>query len=308
MLIAGIDENGLGPLLGPLVVTGASFVSRSYDRQRFQSLAGPDLPAADSKVIFAPRRAAAAEDAVLRWLDVFGYNARDTAELEEKIVAPAPFEARCPSRKPAICAGDPLALPRAATRRSGVRSAEVRERFDRAGIAAGRVASHVLCAGAFNRVHEERRMNKLRLDFSLMMSVARHLCRGEGAGGDGDALVLCGKVGGTASYGAWLEEEGLDVAEVLLEGRDESAYEVRGLGRIRFLRDGDAAHLPIAVASMVGKYLRELAMERLNRALGREGKTRVSGYRDRVTARFVAETAAERAAAGIVDDCFLRRV
>jgi hypothetical protein len=59
---------------------------------------------------------------------------------------------------------------------------------------------------------------------------------------------------------------------------------------------------------MVGKYLRELAMERLNRALGREGRTRASGYRDRVTARFVAETAAERVAAGIADDCFLRRV
>jgi ribonuclease HII len=303
MLIAGIDENGLGPLLGPLVVTGASFVSRSYDRERFQSLAGPDLPAADSKVIFAPRRAAAAEDAVLRWLDVFDCSARDTAELEQKVVAPAPFEARCPSRKPAICAGDPLALPRAGTRRPGASSLDVRDRFDRAGIAEGSLVSHVLCAGAFNRALEERRMNKLRLDFSLMMSVARRLC----AAGDGDALVLCGKVGGTASYGAWLEEEGLDVAEVLFEGRDESAYGVRGLGRIRFLRGGDAAHLPIAVASMVGKYLRELAMEPLNRALGREGTTRVSGYRDSRTARFVAETAAGRAAAGISDDCFLRR-
>jgi len=307
MLIVGIDENGLGPLLGPLVVTGASFRAPSYDRERFFSLAGPDLKAADSKVIFAPGRAAAAEDAVLRWLDVFGCGARDSAQLEEKIVAPAPFEAGCPPEIPGICTGEPLALPRVAARRSGGPSLGVRERFDRVGTKAGNVASHVLCAGAFNRALEARAANKLRLDFALMMSIARHLCGGRGEGEGDDALVLCGKVGGTASYGAWLEAEGLEVVEVIREGRDESAYEVRGLGRLCFVRDGDASHLPIAVASMVGKYLRELAMERLSRALGREGRTRVSGYRDRRTAQFVAETAAERAEAGISDACFLRR-
>ena len=303
MLIVGIDENGLGPLLGPLVVTGASFRAPAYDRARFFSLAGEDLPAADSKVIFAPGRAAAAEDAVLRWLDAFGCDARDTAQLEERIAAPAPFAAPCPAEIPAICAGDPLPLPRAAARRPGGCGLGVWDRFDRAQVRPGAVASSVLCPGAFNRALEARSMNKLRLDFALMVSVARRLC----AGGGGDALVLCGKVGGTAAYGRWLAEEGLDVAEVIREGRDESAYEVRGLGRLCFVRDGDASHLPIAVASMVGKYLRELAMERLNRALGRKGKERVSGYRDKRTARFVADTAAKRAEAGIADACFLRR-
>jgi len=303
MLIVGIDENGLGPLLGPLVVTGVSFRAPLYDRERFFSLAGPDLPAADSKVIFAPGRAAAAEDAVLRWLDVFECGARDSVQLEREVVAPAPFEARCPPEVPGICVGEPLALPRLVARRSGELSLGARERFDRVGAKAGAVAAHILCAGAFNSALEARSMNKLRLDFALMMSVARRLC----AGGGGDALVLCGKVGGTASYGPWMEALGLEVVEVVREGRDESAYEVRGLGRICFVRDGDASHLPIAVASMVGKYLRELAMERLNRALGREGKTRVSGYRDSKTARFVAETAAKRAEAGITDACFLRR-
>ncbi|MCK9463539.1 MAG: hypothetical protein M0R80_28285 [Proteobacteria bacterium] len=303
MLIAGIDENGLGPLLGPLVVTGAAFQAAAYDRELFFSLAGPDLPAADSKVIFSPRRAADAEDAVLRWLELFGQGARDTAALAERLVAPAPYPAPCPAEIPGICGGEPLPLPRSVAPGSKGLAPEVRERFSKAGVAPSSAASHVLCAGAFNRALEAHGMNKLRLDFALMMSVARRLCAGAG----GDALVLCGKVGGTASYGRWLEEEGLEVAAVVCEGRDESVYDVRGLGRLRFLRDGDAAHLPIAVASMVGKYLRELAMERLNRALGREGQERVSGYRDGRTARFVAETAGGRAAAGIADGCFLRR-
>jgi ribonuclease HII len=303
MLIVGIDENGLGPLLGPLVVTGAAFEAASYDRDRFLALAGPDLPAGDSKVIFAPGRAAAAEDAVLKWLDVFGCRAPDTAALAAKIVAPAPFLAPCPPVLPAICEGEPLALPRAPAKGPGGLSLGAWDRFDRARIRPRAITAHAVCVGAFNRALEGRRANKLRLDFALMMSVARRIAAGSG----GDALVLCGKVGGTASYGAWLEEEGLEVAEVVREGRDESAYEVRGLGRLSFVRDGDAAHLPIAVASMAGKYLRELAMERLNLALGREGERRVSGYRDQRTKRFVAETAAARADARIPDGCFLRR-
>jgi ribonuclease HII len=303
MLIVGIDENGLGPLLGPLVVTGVSFRAPAYDRDALFALAGPELPAADSKRLFGRGRAAAAEAAVLRWLELFGRAADDSAGLERRIVAPSRFAAPCPDPIPGICAGPPLPLPRAGGARAEGRLLGVWDRFDRAGVKPAGVAAHVLCAGAFNRALAEPGMHKLRLDFALMMSAARRLVGPAG----GDALVLCGKVGGTAAYGDWLAEEGLAVAAVVREGRDESAYDVRGLGRLCFVRDGDASHLPIAVASMIGKYVRELAVERLNRALGRGGARRASGYRDPVTAGFVEETAAARAAAGIPDACFLRR-
>jgi ribonuclease HII len=302
MRIIGIDENGLGPALGPLVVTGVSFSAPSYDREELFGLAGPDLPASDSKALFAPRRLAAAEDAVLRWLDVFGIAADDTSALADALVLSRPWPAPCPAPLPAPCRAAALPLPRAGGRRPQGRTLAVWDRFDRLGIAPGRIAAHALCAGAFNAALDEVGGNKLRLDFALMMRVARALTSGENG-----ALVLCGKVGGTAAYARWLEAEGLEIAEILCEGRDESAYEIRGLGRVRFLRDGDASHLPIALASMVGKYLRELEMERLNRALGRAPGRMASGYRDPVTRRFVGETATLRAALGVPDGCFLRR-
>jgi ribonuclease HII len=74
---------------------------------------------------------------------------------------------------------------------------------------------------------------------------------------------------------------------------------------LRFVRDGDALHLPVAVASMIGKYLRELAMERLGASLG-AAEDPPSGYRDGRTKAFVRESAALRAALGLPDSCFLR--
>ena len=302
MRIVGIDENGLGPLLGPLLVTGVAFDAAAYDRERFFALAGPDLPAADSKALFSARRAAAFEAAVLRWLDLLGVRAGDDAALAEAIVAPHPFATPCPEPRPPTCAGPPLALPRAGGAPPPGCGPAVRGRFSDQGVAVRAVAAHALCAGAFNRALADGPRNKLRIDFALMLGLARRLAADAG----GDALILCGKVGGTAAYGPWLAAEGLTVSAVLREGRDESCYQVRGLGRIAFVRDGDAAHLPIAVASMIGKYLRELAVERLNLALGRRRGEMASGYRDPVTARMVAETAAARAELGVPERCFRR--
>jgi ribonuclease HII len=301
-LVVGIDENGLGPLLGPLVVTGVSFAVDGYDREAVFGLAGPDLPAADSKKLFSPRRPAAAEDAVLRWLDVFRVGATDAAELERAVVLPPPWPAPCPEPMPVPCAAVPLPLPRFLSERPRGLSLGVWNRFDAAKASSRGIAAHSLCAGAFNDALDRVGGNKLRLDFALMMRVARSLARGSER-----ALILCGKVGGTASYSRWLTEEGFEIEGVLAEGRDESRYDVRGLGRLCFVRDGDASHLPIAVASMVGKYLRELAVERLNLALGRDRTSAVSGYRDPVTRRFVEETESSRRRCGMPDACFLRR-
>ena len=77
-------------------------------------------------------------------------------------------------------------------------------------------------------------------------------------------------------------------------------------GRVSFIRDGDASHLPIAVASMVGKYLRELAMRDINTLLDAPNVRPASGYRDKVTARFIAQTEAARDRIGIKPECFLR--
>jgi ribonuclease HII len=77
------------------------------------------------------------------------------------------------------------------------------------------------------------------------------------------------------------------------------------------VRDADERHLLVGLASLVGKYLRELLMGRIVRhyrtadpALEVE---HASGYHDPITTRFMVGTDALRKKRRVPDDCFVRR-
>ena len=304
MLVIGIDENGLGPLLGPLVVTGTVFESDDYDVERFSRLAGPDLPAADSKVLFSRRSPAAGERAIRSWIELLDCRAGTFAELVEDVCLPLPFPVPCPGGvKPIPCEPAGIDLPLWAKPDANTVPVTVKDRFNKAGVEPKSVGSFMMCAGAFNHALQKPDANKMRLDFELMMKLAMKLTRSE----RGESIVLCGKIGSTMRYGRWFESMNLSVDEVIRESRKVSTYRVGGIGEISFIRDGDSIHLPISVASMVGKYLRELAMERINNTLGWNAKMRASGYRDKITARFVEQTVDTRRDEGLSSSCFTRR-
>jgi ribonuclease HII len=86
---------------------------------------------------------------------------------------------------------------------------------------------------------------------------------------------------------------------------------VAGLGSIAFVRDADAKDLLVSMASLVGKWTRDLLMMRIVRYY-READPRLdlpaaSGYHEAVTARFVSATRLLRKKHGIEDDCFERK-
>ncbi len=304
MLVIGIDENGLGPLLGPLVVTGTVFESDDYDVERFSRLAGPDLPAADSKILFSRRSPAAGERAILSWIELLGCRAGTFADLVEDVCLPLPFPVPCPAgARPVPCETAGIDLPLWAKPNSNTIPATVKDRFNKAGVEPGSVRSFMACPGALNLELQKPDSNKMRLDFELMMKLAMKLT----ISGRGEAIVLCGKIGSTMRYERWFENMNLSVDAVIRESREVSTYRVGGIGEISFIRDGDSIHLPISVASMVGKYLRELAMERLNTTLGWNAEMRASGYRDRITSKFVEQTVDIRRDARLSSSCFTRR-
>ncbi|MFO8073341.1 MAG: hypothetical protein R6V85_15855 [Polyangia bacterium] len=303
MLIAGIDENGLGPRLGPLVVTAAAFEASAYDRELFWSLAGEDLPAGDSKLLWKRTNPALGERIALGWLEVMGADSATHARLVDSVFAPPPVPAPCPDsagRRGAgiACEAGEDILPRWGGRRPEI--SEARRRFDAAGIRPRAARSALLCPGALNAAVES--VGKLELDFRAMLGALAAVGR---AGGE-EVLALCGKVGSTRRYGRWLDALGHRWS-ALREEPEISVYRVESIGELRFIRDGDADHLPIAAASMIGKYLRELAMRRLSEALGAAGPGAPSGYRDPVTARFIEQSVAIRALEGIPERCFVRR-
>jgi ribonuclease HII len=90
------------------------------------------------------------------------------------------------------------------------------------------------------------------------------------------------------------------------ETQSISTYRIAPNRTVSFIRDGDAAHLPIAVASMIGKYARELAMRDLNTLLQTPNTRQTSGYHNKITTAFVEKSKKRREAIGLEDKCFLR--
>ncbi|MCU0663554.1 MAG: hypothetical protein MUC50_14660 [Myxococcota bacterium] len=297
MLILGIDENGLGPLLGPLVVTAAAFEAEVYDRRSFFASCPSSLRADDSKNLFSKARLHLAERETLAWLEAFGIASFDTQSLEQALLVPTPLGLECTGRgvcsvkatpRTLPCFGDKVHDDREASRLRGIRPV---------GIKAVR-----LCPGRYNTAIASG-LGKLELDFRLMVALASAFAKEHGK----PVLALCGKVGATRSYGPWLSRAGVLLFSASEETRDRSAYDVAGLGTLVFEKDADSLHLPVAVASMVGKYVREIAIAELNRVLGRDEGDSVSGYRDPRTKTFVEESQILRDSLGWPQGCFLRR-
>ena len=116
----------------------------------------------------------------------------------------------------------------------------------------------------------------------------RDFCRRAGA----DLEVICGKVGGYARYSDAFGPLAGRLHAIIEEGAKRSAYSFPGLGTIAFVRDADENHLLVSMASLVGKWIRELMMARIVRHYGHaDSALAASGYHDPVTDRFVLATA-----------------
>jgi hypothetical protein len=123
-----------------------------------------------------------------------------------------------------------------------------------------------------------------------------------------DLVATCGKVGGYDRYGEAFGPLSTRLHAVVEEGRARSEYQFPGIGRVAFVRDADAGHLVVGMASLVGKWVRDLLMDRVvryHRVVDPELPA-ASGYHDPVTTRFIAASALNRAERGLPDVCFER--
>jgi ribonuclease HII len=299
MLVAGVDENGLGPGLGPLIVTAVVMEVRGSEEKTLR-LDGKKLPPgiADSKMVFrrSPISYSAGEAAALATLASAGRDAQDLTALLTRVTRNADLGGNVEGGR--ILHVAPLALPV-----WGGNVGLIATALAAAGVHVLDVACRVLLPAAFNAARMERG-GKLALDYLLFEEA---LCLLEPR----PALTLLGKIGGTRRYRPWLDTSTrfTDV-ETLHEEAAESRYQVRFDGRpteLRFTRDGDATYLPIAVASVVGKYLREAIMLCLNRALGFDGTIpHASGYWSDPKTQEAIDRFDERLADSIPRGAFLR--
>jgi hypothetical protein len=118
----------------------------------------------------------------------------------------------------------------------------------------------------------------------------------------------CGKVGGMSDYDRYFGPLSGRLRTTLLQKPAQSAYHFPGLGEVRFEKDADAKNPLVMLASLVGKYLRELSMSRIWRYYAHHDKRiePASGYHDPVTARLVRLSVPLRRKQRIDGACFER--
>lgn len=301
--VIGVDENGLGPRLGPLVVTGVRLrlAGTAPTFAELREATGLD----DSKRVFSPGRRGRGEALALGVLGLAG--AGSPAELLADRLVALPWEppAACPSTARRLDAStSPCpALPVRPVPRWTERVGNVASGLQRLGVTVERVAWAVLCPGLLNVALRDG-TSKLAVDLRLFELVVQALR--DDAGGECEAI--CGKVGGTDRYAERFVRWAGRPVRVAFESRARSTYEVDGVGRVSFVRDADASEPAVAMASVLGKYVRELWMDDLAAAAQWDGPT-PSGYHDEASARLEARLR-ERIATGELGcpaDC-VRRV
>lgn len=330
-VVAGIDEAGYGPLLGPLVVSGVAF-------EVPDEAAGEDLwtPLADV-VARSPRDPARLPvDDSKRLFD----HTRGVRHIERTALAFAAAAHR-PARNDEA---SPKSLPHCDIQRPNVTGtfgglldaiAEIGERLDgypwhQGGdfpipLAAGDVAADaerlrhaagarflgVRClpvlVGEYNRLVESHGTKSA----TLFLKTARLLSWLWTEWGERGLVVHVDKHGGRNRYGLLLHQTLFGARiRALAEGAAESIYQVSHGARrmtVGFYEGGDARHLPVALASIFSKYLRELFMHGFNAWWCQRvpGLRPTAGYATDAR-RWLADTAPARAALRIPDRLLIR--
>jgi ribonuclease HII len=297
----GVDENGLGARLGPLVVTA---VLAEVDAGGQGWLARPprgkireDL--GDSKRLVSHADVTLGE----AWARVLTGDRWESprALFEHLSHEPAgSLQRDCPGHLAEQCWG------------------AAGEAFEASGELCARIAGHVqklslrgvrvrevrvasTCTQRLNRARE-RGGNRFISDLHAMEGLLIALRESVGR----DLTAVCGKVGGMTDYDRFFGPLSGHLRTTLVMTKQKSGYYFPGLGEVYFVQDADARDPLVMLASLVGKYVRELLMARISRFHGASDEERVSGYHDPKTTAWVAATQRRRRALRVLDDCFER--
>ncbi|MBK8169752.1 MAG: hypothetical protein IPK60_05355 [Sandaracinaceae bacterium] len=303
MFVIGADENGLGPLLGPMIATAVIIETDSYDQMALREL-GLTLSITDSKKTSAFGRMKFAESLVLAVAERLSGTVPTNVDEFVRAFSVDAFEALsapCPESTRAHCWGEAMPLPcYDGDIDLGRRALDA---LEAGGVTLRGAKTRVICVQKLNEAHAAG-INKLQLDLHSFEWLLEELR----AHSPEDVLAICGMVGGLRKYTEYFTRFAARGASIIEEEQGRSAYQVPGVGKVAFEIDADDWHLPVALASLVGKYVREILTDRQNRFYRRHDETleRVSGYRDPRTKKFIHASKKLRRRLKIVKACFER--
>jgi hypothetical protein len=325
MVIAGIDEAGYGPMLGPLVVGCCAFevpdAAEGFDPaaelpcvwkrlgklvSRSRSKNGRKIHVNDSKLVYSPGIGLKElERSVLAMLTTLrGHVDGLDAVLRHAAPQAVPDFAEYSWYAPP--AGEPFPIEADGT---SVRlfAKGLAELMGRTQTRLVHLEAQVICERQLNRMFDATR-NKASALFSIAARHLDHLLRMHGRR---NLVIYCDRQGGREHYGSLLrlmfDEWSLEITR---EQDGFSDYRLRrgeSVVRIVFCEKAEERCLPVALASMLSKYLREALMHRFNaywRQFCPDVAPTAGYYGD--GARFLSEIDAKRRELNVPDDALIR--
>lgn len=258
MYLIGTDEAGYGPNLGPLVISASVWQIAAADFSALSSdLNAQGIRIGDSKKIYHSGNLNALESTALSAvLLTTGALPDDLSELRRRIA----------DTQTSDVPSFPIKVPYSVSRETMTQRAETFQTVLRQhGVKLLAVRSKILTAAEFNRLLDTYPTEGAKASLlsnatlELVAMCVKTFC----ADAEADTVILCDKHGGRNRYLDLLMQFFPDgLFQTLQEGRQESVYRRQNI-EFRFIAQGEK-QMPIALSSMLSKYLRELAMLEFN--------------------------------------------
>lgn len=286
LIYAGIDEAGYGPMLGPLCVAATVFVLKDDN----PADGAPDLWKRLNKAICRKRtdrrhriavddskRLKGARDGKVhplkhleRGVLAFVTHATPPREDGQKSLIPAMdvelFEHLCVPTPAAPWYRSKTRLPLAQTADElRIAASKLSRAMQDEGVSCAGIRCDAIDAGPFNQ-HVARTKNKANVNMAAALRLVDRIWQ---RWPHEHPRIILDRHGGRLRYREDLQLAWSDASiQVLAEGEALSRYRLSRGGShvtISFMREADGLHLPVALASMTAKFVRELFMLRLNR-------------------------------------------